>query len=563
MANAAKVHVTEADVAKASTAHVDTFARDHLPPRELWPEFIFTRPELHYPDRLNCVSHFLDRWVEQGRGNEPCILSPDVSYTYRELQQLVNRIANVLVSKLGLVTGGRVLLRSANNPMMVATYLAVLKAGGIVVATMPLLRDKELAYPIQKAEVALALCDGKLADEMEKAKCIAPSLKRILYWGTNEPGSLEAMISEVSPEFSAVDTASDDICLIAFTSGTTGDPKGTMHFHRDMLAVCDGYARNVLRASRQDRFISSAPLAFTFGFGGVLFPMHLGASFVVLEKVGPDDLPAAIERYKVTVCFTAPTAYRAMLGKIGSHDITSLRKCVSAGETLPKPTFDAWLKTTGIKLMDGIGSTELLHIFISATEDEIRPGSTGKSVPGYEAKIVDDEGNELPAGTMGRLAVRGPTGCRYLSDDRQRKYVQRGWNITGDTYVMDNDGYFWYQSRSDDMIVSAGYNIAGPDVEAALLTHPAVAECGVVGAPDEARGMIVKAYVVLAPGITGDAELTAELQDHVKREIAPYKYPRAIEFVAQLPKTETGKLKRFALRQMAQAGASSAGIAAE
>jgi 2-aminobenzoate-CoA ligase len=563
MANAAKVHVTEADGTKASTAHVDAFARDHLPPRELWPEFIFTRPELHYPDRLNCVSHFLDRWVEQGRGNEPCILSPDVSYTYRELQQLVNRIANVLVSKLGLVTGGRVLLRSANNPMMVATYLAVLKAGGIVVATMPLLRARELAYPIQKAEVALALCDGKLADEMEKAKCIAPSLKRIVYWGRNEPGSLEAMISEVSPEFSAVDTASDDICLIAFTSGTTGDPKGTMHFHRDMLAVCDGYARNVLRASRQDRFISSAPLAFTFGFGGVLFPMHLGASFVVLEKVGPDDLPAAIERYKVTVCFTAPTAYRAMLGKIGSHDITSLRKCVSAGETLPKPTFDAWLKTTGIKLMDGIGSTELLHIFISATEDEIRPGSTGKSVPGYEAKIVDDEGNELPAGTMGRLAVRGPTGCRYLSDDRQRKYVQRGWNITGDTYVMDNDGYFWYQSRSDDMIVSAGYNIAGPDVEAALLTHPAVAECGVVGAPDEARGMIVKAYVVLAPDITGDAELTADLQDHVKREIAPYKYPRAIEFVAQLPKTETGKLKRFALRQMAQAGASSAGIAAE
>jgi 2-aminobenzoate-CoA ligase len=563
MANAAKVHVTEADVAKARTAHVDTFARDHLPPRELWPEFISTRPELHYPVRLNCVSHFLDRWVEQGRGNEPCILSPHVSYTYRELQQLVNRIANVLVSKLGLVTGGRVLLRSANNPMMVATYLAVLKAGGIVVATMPLLRARELAYPIQKAEVALALCDGKLADEMEKAKCIAPSLKRIVYWGRNEPGSLEAMISEVSPEFSAVDTASDDICLIAFTSGTTGDPKGTMHFHRDMLAVCDGYARNVLRASRQDRFISSAPLAFTFGFGGVLFPMHLGASFVVLEKVGPDDLPAAIERYKVTVCFTAPTAYRAMLGKIGSHDITSLRKCVSAGETLPKPTFDAWLKTTGIKLMDGIGSTELLHIFISATEDEIRPGSTGKSVPGYEAKIVDDEGNELPAGTMGRLAVRGPTGCRYLSDDRQRKYVQRGWNITGDTYVMDNDGYFWYQSRSDDMIVSAGYNIAGPDVEAALLTHPAVAECGVVGAPDEARGMIVKAYVVLAPDITGDAELTADLQDHVKREIAPYKYPRAIEFVAQLPKTETGKLKRFALRQMAQAGASSAGIAAE
>jgi 2-aminobenzoate-CoA ligase len=565
MANAAKAHVTEPQVTKAHTAHVDTFARDHLPPRDLWPEFIFTRPELHYPERLNCVSHFLDRWVEQGHGDDPCILSPDVSYSYSELQQLVNRIANVLVGKLGLVTGGRVLLRSANNPMMVATYLAVLKAGGIVVATMPLLRAKELAYPIHKAEVALALCDGKLADEIEKAKTIAPELKRIVYWGTREPGSLEALISDASPEFPAVDTASDDICLIAFTSGTTGEPKGTMHFHRDMLAVCDGYARNVLRARREDRFIGSAPLAFTFGFGGVLFPMHIGASFVVLERAGPDDLLAAIERYKATVCFTAPTAYRAMLCKLASHDISSLRKCVSAGETLPKPTFDAWLKATGIKPMDGIGSTEMLHIFISATEDEIRPGATGKPVPGYEARIVDDEGSELPADTMGRLAVRGPTGCRYLSDERQRKYVQNGWNVTGDTYVMDSDGYFWYQSRSDDMIVSAGYNIAGPDVEAALLAHPAVSECGVVGAPDEARGMIVKAYVVLASGITADAALTTALQEHVKREIAPYKYPRAIEFVAQLPKTETGKLKRFALRQMAQAGSpsTSAGMAAE
>lgn len=558
MANAAKVHVTETD-----TAHVDTFARDHLPPADQWPEFIFTRSELQYPARLNCVSNFLDRWVEGGRGDKPCIFSPDVNYTYRELQQLVNRIANVLVGKLGLVSGGRVLLRSANNPMIVATYLAVLKAGGIVVATMPLLRAKELAYPIQKAKISLALCDGKLNDEMEKAKAAAPELQRIVYWGTNQPGSLEALIADASPEFAAVDTASDDICLIAFTSGTTGEPKGTVHFHRDMLAVCDGYARNVLRASPEDRFIGSAPLAFTFGFGGVLFPMHIGASFVVLEKAGPDDLPVAIEHYKATVCFTAPTSYRAMLGKLGSHDISSLRKCVSAGETLPKGTFDAWLKATGIKLMDGIGATEMLHIFISATEDEIRPGATGKPVPGYEAKIVDDEGHDVPAGTMGKLAVRGPTGCRYLADERQRKYVQNGWNVTGDTYVMDDDGYFWYQSRSDDMIISAGYNIAGPDVEAALLTHQAVAECGVVGAPDEARGMIVKAYVVLAPGVTGDAALTAELQDHVKREIAPYKYPRAIEFVTQLPKTETGKLKRFALRQIAQASAASAGMAAE
>jgi 2-aminobenzoate-CoA ligase len=477
------------------------------------------------------------------------------SFTYREFQALVNRIANVLTRDLGLVSGGRVLLRSANNPMMIAAYMAVLKAGGIVVATMPLLRAKELIYPIAKAEISIALCDGKLKDEMEPAREASPGLRHVVYWGTVD--GLDAMVANASSDFTAVDTAADDVCLIAFTSGTTGNPKGTVHFHRDMLAVCDGYARNVLRATAEDRFISSAPLAFTFGFGGVLFPMHIGASFVVLEKAGPDDLPPAIARFKVTVCFTAPTSYRAMLAKLADHDLSSLRKCVSAGETLPKPTFDAWYEATGLKLMDGIGATEMLHIFISATENEIRPGATGLPVPGYEAKIVDDDGHDVPRGTMGRLAVRGPTGCRYLADDRQRRFVQNGWNITGDTYVQDDDGYFWYQSRSDDMIISAGYNIAGPDVEAALLTHAAVAECGVVGAPDDARGMIVKAYVVLAPGVTGDASLIGALQDHVKREIAPYKYPRAIEFVSDLPKTETGKLKRFALRQIACAASAS------
>ncbi|MET0221697.1 MAG: AMP-binding protein [Tardiphaga sp.] len=538
----------------AHTAHVDTFARDNMPPPEQLPEFLFTRPEFHYPPRINCVVPFLDRWVAEGRGDAPCMIGLNESYTYRGLYELVNKICNVLVNDLGLVTGGRVLLRSANNPMMVATYLAIIKAGGVCVSTMPLLRAKELAYPIQKAKIALALCDGKLSDEMEKARATSPELKRVVYWGTGE-AELDALIAKASPDFTAVDTASDDICLIAFTSGTTGDPKGTMHFHRDMLAVCDGFARNVLRATPEDRFIGSAPLAFTFGFGGVLFPLHIGASFVVLEKAGPEELPVAVAKHKVTVCFTAPTAYRAILGKIDQYDLSTLRKCVSAGETLPKGTFDAWLKATGIKLMDGIGGTEMLHIFICAIEEEIRPGSTGKPVPGYVAKIIDDNGNDVPPGTLGRLAVKGPTGCKYLADERQKKFVQNGWNITGDTFLMDEDGYYWYQSRSDDMIVSSGYNIAGPDVEAALLTHEAVADCGVVGCPDADRGMVVKAFIVLTPGLEASDALALELQNHVKREIAPYKYPRAIEFVTQLPKTETGKLKRFALRQIAAGAA--------
>ena len=357
--------------------------------------------------------------------------------------------------------------------------------------------------------------------------------------------------------FTACDTASDDVCLIAFTSGTTGEPKGTMHFHRDLLAICDSYARHVVRAQATDVFTGSPPLAFTFGLGGlVLFPLRIGASTVLLEKAGPDELLEAIAKYRITIPFTAPTAYRAMLGKLKDCDVSSLRKCVSAGETLPKATFDAWHKATGIKILDGIGATEMLHIFIGSPEHEVRAGSTGKAVPGYEACILDDAGKVAPPGTVGRLAVRGPTGCRYLADDRQTKYVQNGWNVTGDTYLMDADGYFFYQARSDDMIISAGYNIAGPEVEAALLSHAAVAECGVVGSPDEDRGQIVKAYVVLRPGQTGDAVLTKALQDHVKAAIAPYKYPRAIEYVAELPKTQTGKLQRFELRRRAAEGAS-------
>jgi 2-aminobenzoate-CoA ligase len=540
------------------SGHVDSFARDNLPPRALWPEFKFDLPELQYPERLNCVTQWLDRWVAAGQGDRPCLLSPSEQLSYGQLLERVNRIANVLTRDLGLVPGNRVLLRGPNNPMMVAAYFAVIKAGGVVVATMPLLRAKELSYPLAKAKISLALCDARLADEMDKAKAQSAELKRVVYWGNGAPDSLEALMQKPGYDtFVACDTASDDVCLIAFTSGTTGEPKGTMHFHRDMLAICDSYAKHVLRAEASDRFTGSPPLAFTFGLGGlVLFPLRIGASTVLLEKAGPDELLDAIAKYKITIPFTAPTAYRAMLGKLKHFDVSSLRKCVSAGETLPKATFDAWHEATGIKILDGIGATEMLHIFIGSPESEVRAGATGRPVPGYEARILDEHGNEAKPGTVGRLAVRGPTGCRYLADDRQTKYVQNGWNVTGDTYLMDADGYFFYQARSDDMIISAGYNIAGPEVEAALLTHAAVAECGVVGAPDEDRGQIVKAYVVLRAGQSGDAALTKALQDHVKAAIAPYKYPRAIEYLAELPKTQTGKLQRFELRRRAADGAS-------
>ena len=541
------------------SAHVDTFARDNLPARGQWPEFLFKLPKLNYPDRLNCVSAFVDDWVAAGEDARDCLISPTERLSYGDLAERVNRIVNVLTRDLGVVPGNRVLLRGPNSPMMVAAYFAVIKAGAVVVATMPLLRAKEIAFPLTKAEIRLALCDIRLANEMEKARSLAPGLERIVYWGSGGADSLEAMMKKDGYErFAACDTASDDVCLIAFTSGTTGVPKGTMHFHRDMLAICDTFGKYVLRADRDDRFIGSPPIAFTFGLGGlVLFPLRVGATTILLERASPDDLLPAIANLRATICFTAPTAFRAMLGKLANFDLSSLRKCVSAGETLPAATFEAWAAATGIRIIDGLGSTEMLHIFIGSREEDMRPGATGKPVPGYEARVIDEAGREAPTGTPGRLAVRGPTGCRYLGDKRQSEYVQNGWNVTGDTYIKDADGYFRYQARSDDMIISAGYNIAGPEVETVLLTHPAVAECGVVGQPDDERGQIVKAYVVLNQGFAPDAALTRTLQDYVKAAVAPYKYPRAVDYVPNLPRTETGKLQRFELRRRAAESAAS------
>jgi 2-aminobenzoate-CoA ligase len=535
------------------SAHVDTFARDHLPAPEQRPEFLFDLPDLRYPERLNCVGAFIDDWLAAGHGDRDCLISPSERLSYADLAERVNRIANVLTRDLAMVPGNRVLLRGPNSPMMVAAYFAVIKAGGVVVATMPLLRAKELAFPVAKAEIRLALCDARLADEMEKTRPLAPSLAGVVYWGSASADSLDILMKRPGYErFEPCDTASDDVCLIAFTSGTTGVPKGTMHFHRDMLAICDTFGKHVLRPVLEDRFIGSPPIAFTFGLGGlVLFPLRVGAAAILLEKATPDDLLPAFGKFRPTICFTAPTAYRAMLGKLAAHDLSALRKCVSAGETLPAATFNAWLGATGIRIIDGLGSTEMLHIFIASPEQEMRPGATGRPVPGFAARVIDEAGRELPPGTAGRLAVKGPTGCRYLDDKRQAEYVQGGWNVTGDTYVKGADGYFCYQARSDDMIISSGYNIAGPEVETVLLEHSAVAECGVVGQPDAERGQIVKAYVVLNQGFAPDAALTRALQEHVKSTVAPYKYPRAIEYVKSLPRTETGKLQRFALRRMA------------
>ena len=531
---------------------VDRFAPDNLPPSAQCPDLLIDG--FNYSDRLNAAVEMVDRNLKEN-ADRIAILAPGVTWTYAELATQVNRIANVLTQQFGLVSGNRVLLRAANNPMMVAAYLAVLKAGGIAVATMPLLRTRELVAIIDKAQCSFAITDHRLRAELHAARKDAPVLANIIAFGGPDADDLNRLAEKASDVFEPFDSAADDVCLIAFTSGTTGIPKGTMHFHRDLLAICDSYSAHLLQPTRDDRFIGSPPLAFTFGLGGlVLFPFRVGASTVLLEKASPADLLQGIAEFRATVVFTAPTAYRAMLANVGKFDISALRRCISAGEALPHPTFEAWRKTTGLKITEGIGSTEMLHIFIGSTQENVRPGATGLPVPGYEAKIIGPDGEEVPDGTVGRLAVRGPTGCRYLADERQRAYVLDGWNVTGDIYLRDSDGYYHYQARSDDMIVSAGYNIAGPEVEAALLAHPAVRECGVVGAPDPDRGAIVKAYVMLAEDYQPSGELVKTLQDYVKAEISPYKYPRAIEFVTELPKTSTGKLQRSALREAAARG---------
>jgi len=537
------------------TAHLDTFARDHLPPVESQPAFLFDLPELQFPERLNCATELLDRAVKEGRGERPCVSAPGgPSWTYAELQRQADRIAHVLVKDCGLVTGNRVLLRSANKPMAVACWFAIMKAGGIAVATMPMLRAKELKQIVEKGQVDFALCDQKLRGDLEMLLPVTPVLQRIVSFGDPSPDGLEALMARHDGPFANVDTAADDTCLLAFTSGTTGQPKATMHFHRDVMASCVCFPTYVLRADENDVFIGSPPLAFTFGLGGLtLFPMHVGASTVLLEKAGPNELIEGLVAHRATVLFTAPTSYRAMAPaakerRIGVRDGGALRKCVSAGEVLPAATRALWKEATGIELIDGIGATEMLHIFISADEATARPGATGKAIPGYRAKVVDEEGKELAPNTVGKLAVQGPTGCRYLDDERQANYVRDGWNYTGDAYLMDADGYFHYQSRTDDMIVSSGYNIAAPEVEEALMGHAAVAECAVIGVADAERGQIVKAFVVLRPPYRGDAAMVKTLQDFVKATVAPYKYPRAVEFRESLPRTETGKLQRFRLR---------------
>ncbi len=532
------------------SAHIDSFARDNLPPPEQWPEFILD--DFEYAEHVNVAVELTDCMVEQGCGDRTALIGNGRRRTYKELSDWTNRLAHTLIEDYGVQPGNRVLIRSANNPAMVACWLAATKAGAVVVNTMPMIRAGELAKIVDKAEVKLALCDTRVTDELVACAKDSKHLEKVVgFDGTaNHDAELDRAALNKPVQFSAVQTRRDDVALLGFTSGTTGEPKATMHFHRDLLIIADGYAQEVLGVTPDDVFVGSPPLAFTFGLGGLaIFPLRFGATATLLEDASPLNMVDIIQTYKATISFTAPTAYRAMLAAMEEGaDLSSLRLAVSAGETLPAPVFEEWTAKTGKPILDGIGTTELLHIFISNRLGEAAPATTGRPVTGYIARVVDEEMNEKPRGEVGKLAVRGPTGCRYLNDERQKDYVKDGWNITGDAFFQDDDGLFHFAARADDMIISSGYNIAGPEVEAALLAHADVVECAVVGAPDQERSQIVQAHVVLAEGVSPDEECVKRLQDHVKATIAPYKYPRSIKFSNALPKTQTGKIQRFRLR---------------
>jgi 2-aminobenzoate-CoA ligase len=537
----------------ATSAQVDRFVHERLPPRGQWPQLRYDLSELQLPPQLNLVEELLDKAQGRGFGARPMLRSSKITLSYEDVRDRVDRICRVLTEDLGLVPGNRVLLRGGNSIGLALAWLAVVKAGLVAVATMPLLRARELGDIIDKARPTVALCDASLLQELDLARQERPVLATVVPFNTpNEPGSLAVRAAGKPGDFAACSTAADDIAMMAFTSGTTGKPKAAVHTHRDVLAACETWPRHVLRATTEDIVVGSPPLAFTFGLGGLLmFPMWAGASVYFPEApYTPESLVRTIAEVGATICYTAPTFYRQMAPFARQHGVNRLRTCVSAGEGLPDATRQLWKQASGIEMTDGIGATEMFHIFISSAGSEVRPGAIGKVVPGYTARVVDEEGDEVPRGTVGKLAVIGPTGCRYLDDARQTNYVKNGWNYPGDAFMQDEDGYFFYQARTDDMIVTAGYNVGGPEVEDALLHHPAVAECGVIGKPDEERGMIVKAFCVLKPGHSPDIDKVRELQEHVKATIAPYKYPREIEFVPSLPRTETGKLQRFKLRQM-------------
>ena len=533
------------------SAHTDTFARDNLPPPGKQPEFLLDG--FDYPEYVNVADELTDKNLARGWGDRTALIGNGRRRTYKELTDWTNRLAHALVEDYGIEPGNRILIRSTNNPAMVACWLAATKAGAVVINTMPMLRAEELHKIVDKAQVKLALCDTRIMDELVTCAKTSRILEKVVgFDGTaNHDAELDRIALNKSVVFQSIQTGRDDVALLAFTSGTTGEPKATMHFHRDLLIIADGYAKEVLGVTPDDIFVGSPPLAFTFGLGGLaLFPLRFGATATLLEDASPLNMVNIIQTYSATICLTAPTAYRAMLAAMDEGaDLSSLRLAISAGETLPAPIFDDWTNKTGVPILDGIGTTELLHIFISNRIDDRQPATTGRPVSGYIARIVDDEMREKPRGEVGRLAVRGPTGCRYLNDEQQNDYVVGSWNLTGDAFVQDVDGRFHFVARTDDMIISSGYNIAGPEVEAVLLSHTDVAECAVVGAPDAKRGQIVQAHVVPARGVRADQNCIERLQGHVKARIAPYKYPRSVVFTDALPKTQTGKIQRFRLRQ--------------
>ncbi len=532
------------------------------PPRELWPRFGLDFPEAReWPAKLNIAEVLVDDNLK--RGDKPAILYEDRQIKYRELQLMINKFGNAL-KVLDVKPYDRVMLRLPNIPEFIVSSLAVQKLGAVSVPTFTLLKAKELSYIASDCEAKVLITTPSLLEDVEKAKGELKTIRHIVL--------ADAKPSEVEAPYIAFDYLMDDfkeatglepvrvdqdeVTLLLYTSGTTGPPKGCIHTHRHYLAVADCYAKNVLQAREDDVWGGPPTMAFAYGHTGLICnPLRHGAttSLVGSGRFEPASMFQLIEKHGISVFYGVPTAYRTMVAlkhERGKYDFSSLRVCVTAGEPCPPSLYYTIKEFFGCEVLEHMGCTELFNGFISTRFGQVKPGSMGLAVPGYDVRILGDDGNEVKTGEVGHLAVAGPIGIRYWKlPEKQAESVRNGWNHTGDMAYKDEEGFFWFASRSDDIIKTAAYRVSPHEVEEALIKHGAVAEAGVIGVPDLERGQIIKAFIVLKPDHKPSSRLEEELRVFVKDQIAPYKAPKEVEFVKELPKTETGKIRRAELKR--------------
>ena len=542
---------------------------EYLPPEEMRPEKVYSIPEVQdYPARLNPARELLDRNVEEGRGGKPALLFQDRVITYGALAEQANRLGNVLASH-GVEEEDRVVILSPNQPLSLVANFAALKLGAVPVPASPLLSPPEVSWVINNSEARALLVHTAMLPLVEKARPEFSSEPVVLGLAPPSDELSKADVESVLPLMEKADAAleavlreKDRVGILLYTSGTTGKPKGVVHLVEEILAVADTFGHYGWKLRDDDVVFSPAPLAFAAGYGAMaIIPFRFGAAVSIMPRFEPEAAFETVQQHHATVLTILPTSYRKMLQVEGAEkrfDLSSVRMCTGGGEALTAETYGQWLDRFGLEIFEGFGTTEMFYVFVSvAVTEKAKPGSIGTPVPGYEVKVVSEEGNEVGPGEIGRMVAKGPTGTLYwrpqeengrLMESQRHAVVGKGWNVVGDYLYGDEDGYFWFVSREDDLIKSSGYRIGPEEIEMVILKHPAVADAGVIGVPDPVRGQNTKAFVVLTEGYAPSGELKQEIIDFCRNDIAVYKLPREVEFVETLPRTVTGKLLRRVLR---------------